>query len=197
MQIVILAQSTIETLFILFSNGALSLSLQQIKEDVDEHNRPINNTLDIIAELVETGADVLSSAELNKLQSEGKNLKSRYDNVADNSDKLLKRLVAGLEELSKFRGEVSAFRSWLEKAYKILEDKEKQLADLRNAAGNTGDLKAFVSDVMTHGADLKFLTISGQKFVDLSKVTILFHLKTLTHSHLRNTLHPSTSSVGS
>ena len=155
--------------------------MQQIKEDVDEHNRPINNTLDIIAELVETGADVLSSAELNKLQSEGKNLKNRYDNVADNSDKLLKRLVAGLEELSKFRGEVSAFRSWLEKAYKILEDKEKQLADLRNAAGNTGDLKAFVSDVMTHGADLKFLTISGQKFVDLSKVNItLLQIQVLT-----------------
>ena len=172
--------------------------MQQIKEDVDEHNRPINNTLDIIAELVETGADVLSSAELNKLQSEGKNLKTRYDNVADNSDKLLKRLVAGLEELSKFRGEVSAFRSWLEKAYKILEDKEKQLADLRNAAGNTGDLKAFVSDVMTHGADLKFLTISGQKFVDLSKVNITpFANPSANFSHLRNTLHPSTNSVAS
>ena len=42
---------------------------------MDEHNRPVNNTLDIIAELVETGADVLSSAELNKLQQEGKQLK--------------------------------------------------------------------------------------------------------------------------
>merc|ERR1719153_1808238 len=144
-------------------------ALKQIKDDVDEHNRPVNNTLDIIAELVETGADVLSTAELNKLQSEGKNLKTRYDNVSNNSDKLLKRLVAGLEELSKFRGEVSAFRSWLDKAYKILEGKERQLADLRNASGNTGDLKTFVSDVMTHGADLKFLTMSGQKFIELSK----------------------------
>ena len=49
--------------------------VQEIKDDVDEHNRPVNNTLDIIAELVETGADVLSSAELNKLQQEGKQLK--------------------------------------------------------------------------------------------------------------------------
>merc|ERR1712061_76129 len=43
--------------------------LKQIKDDVDDHNRPVNNTLDIIAELVETGADVLSAAELNKLQT--------------------------------------------------------------------------------------------------------------------------------
>ena len=90
--------------------------MQQIKDDVDEHNRPVNNTLDIIAELVETGADVLSSAELNKLQADGKQLKSRYDNVSNNSDRLLKRMVGALEELSKFRGEVSAFRNWMEKA---------------------------------------------------------------------------------
>jgi hypothetical protein len=37
-------------------------------------------------------------------------------------------------------------------------------------SGKTDDIKEFVSDVMTHGADLKFLTISGQKFVQLSKV---------------------------
>eukprot|EP00090_Calanus_glacialis_P003456 TRINITY_DN1255_c0_g1_i12.p1 TRINITY_DN1255_c0_g1~~TRINITY_DN1255_c0_g1_i12.p1 ORF type:complete len:5152 (+),score=1465.32 TRINITY_DN1255_c0_g1_i12:61-15516(+) len=144
-------------------------ALKQIKDDVDEHNRPVNNTLDIIAELVETGADVLSSAELNKLQADGKQLKTRYDNVSNNSDRLLKRMVGALEELSKFRGEVSAFRNWMEKAYKVLEDKERQLANLNKVQGNTSEIKDFVSDVMTHGADLKFLTISGQKFVDLSK----------------------------
>ena len=43
-------------------------AMKEIKTDVDDHNRPVNNTLDIIAELVETGADVLSSSELNTLQ---------------------------------------------------------------------------------------------------------------------------------
>ena len=144
---------------------------QQIKDDVDDHNRPVNNTIDIIAELVETGADVLSAAELNKLQGDGKALKIRYDNVSKNSDKLLKRLTGALEELNKFRVESSAFRNWLEKAFKVLEDKEKQLANLNKVQGNTSDIKEFVNDVMTHGADLKFLKISGQKFVDLSKVS--------------------------
>lgn len=93
----------------------------------------------------------------------------RYDNVSKNSDKLLKRLTGALEELNKFRVESSAFRNWLEKAFKVLEDKEKQLANLNKVQGNTSDIKEFVNDVMTHGADLKFLKISGQKFVDLSK----------------------------
>ena len=58
----------------------------------------------------------------------------------------------------------------MEKAYKVLEDKERQLANLNKIQGNTDGIKEFVSDVMTHGADLKFLTISGQKYVQLSKV---------------------------
>lgn len=77
---------------------------------------------------------------------------------------------AALEELGKFRGEMTGFRTWMEKAFKTLEDKERQLANLNRLQGNADDIKNFVSDVMTHGADLKFLTISGQKFVDLSKV---------------------------
>ena len=74
----------------------------QIVQDVDDHNRPVNNTLDIIGELVETGADVLSASELNQLQTEGKKLKERYDFVSDNSDKLLKRMSSSKEELAKF-----------------------------------------------------------------------------------------------
>ena len=140
---------------------------------MDDHNRPVNNTLDIIVDLVENGHDVLSSADLNQLQAEGKRLKERYTNVSDNSDKLLKRMLAAMDELAKFRGEMGTFRSWMDKAFKTLEDKERQLANLNKLQGNGDDLKTFVSDVMTHGADLKFLTISGQKFVDLSKVSVL------------------------
>ena len=86
---------------------------------------------------------------------------------------LSRRLLSALEELSKFRGEMGTFRTWMEKAYKVMEDKERQLANLNKLQGNTDDIKSFVSDVMTHGADLKFLTMSGQKFVDLSKVSCL------------------------
>lgn len=139
---------------------------------MDDHNRPVNNTIDIIVELVETGSDVLSSAELNQLQTEGKRLKERYTYVADSSDKLMKRMASAMDELAKFRGEMGSFRTWMEKAFKTLEDKERQLANLNKLQGNADDIKSFVSDVMTHGADLKFLTISGQKFVDLSKVSL-------------------------
>ncbi len=94
---------------------------------------------------------------------------SRYYNVQDNSDKLLRRMQSAMEELAKFRQEMASFRTWLDKAFRTLEEKERQLASLSNLRGNADDVKQFVNDVMTHGADLKFLTISGQKFVDLCK----------------------------
>ena len=97
-----------------------------------------------------------------------------------------------MEEFHKFGTEMAAFRTWLEKAYKILEDKERQLANLNKVQAGMDEFKAFVSDVMTHGADLKFLTISGQKFVDLSKVggqamqcnIFSYRQKLLPHSNL-------------
>ena len=90
---------------------------------------------------------------------------------------------------------MAIFRTWLEKAYKTLEDKERQLANLNKVQGSIDDIKAFVSDVMTHGADLKFLTISGQKFVDLSKVGgfcihYIFYLENIPHCYMRKYLLP-------
>ncbi len=53
--------------------------LKAVKDDVDEHSRPVSHTWDLIVELTETGADVLSSAELSQLQNEGKRLKERLN----------------------------------------------------------------------------------------------------------------------
>ena len=52
--------------------------------------------------------------------------------------------------------------------------KEGELGNMSNMRENAEGVKTFVAEVMTHGADLKFLTISGQKFIDISKVNTSF-----------------------
>ena len=52
----------------------------------------------------------------------------------------------------------------------VLEAKETELSSLNSLQENSETVKTFLAEVMTHGADLKFLTISGQKFIDISKV---------------------------
>ena len=54
--------------------------------------------------------------------------------------------------------------------------KEGELGNMSNMRENAEGVKTFVAEVMTHGADLKFLTISGQKFIDISKVNTSFLL---------------------
>lgn len=74
-----------------------------MKDDLDSHSRPVASCLDQIRQVVASGGDVLSSDEESTLQKNGHSLKTRYDRAVDRTDKLLKRLTAACEELSKFR----------------------------------------------------------------------------------------------
>lgn len=153
--------------------------MQKIRHDVEDHSRPINNVVDFITEIVETGADVLSSAELSQLQREGKMLKERYNHVDSSSEKLFKCMLSALDELAKFQAETSTFTNWMEKAFRTLEDKEKEMAKLDHLRENGDGIQSFVADVMTHGADLKFLSISAQKFLNSLQVPVTFFLMAL------------------
>jgi hypothetical protein len=71
---------------------------------------------------------------------------------------------------SSFRNELATFCAWLDKARRTLEDKEKSLSNLNKLSTNADSTKEFVSDVIAHQADLRFITMAAQKFVDESKV---------------------------
>lgn len=119
-----------------------------------------------------TGGDVLSSEEISSLEKNGQNIKKRFDKVQDRTEKLLKKLVFARDELSKFKTELSVFCTWMDKAKRILEEKEKVLSDLNKLPSSADSTRDFVSDVIVHQADLRFITMSAQKFVDESKVSV-------------------------
>lgn len=62
----------------------------------------------------------------------------------------------------------------MEGAYRTLEDKESQLSKLNNLPNQSQEVREFVSDVIAHQADLRFITMAAQKFVDESKVCQFF-----------------------
>nr|CAD7258245.1 unnamed protein product [Timema shepardi] len=144
-------------------------TLKQIKDDLDAHQRPVASCLDQIRQVVATGGDVLSGEEVSTLEKNGRSLKSRYERSNDRTDRLLKRLIAAREELSKFRSELTSFVTWLDKARLTLEEKERALSNLNKLHANADSTREFVSDVIAHQADLRFITMAAQKFVDESK----------------------------
>ncbi|XP_032688473.1 microtubule-actin cross-linking factor 1 isoform X36 [Odontomachus brunneus] len=145
------------------------LIMKEIKEDLETHNRPVSSCLDQIRQVVLTGSNVLSSDEVSTLEKNGRSLKTRFDKALDRADKLVKRLTGARDELTKFKNELTTFSIWLEKARSILEEKERSLSDLNKLSSSTDTTRDFISDVIAHQADLRFITMAAQKFVDESK----------------------------
>lgn len=112
---------------------------------------------------------MLSAPEVNALENSGRELRSRVDRAQDRTARLLKRLAAARDELVKLQSELEIFSTWLQSARRTLEDKERALSDLNKLPNQSDSTKEFVSDVIAHQADLRFITMSAQKFVDESK----------------------------
>lgn len=145
-------------------------TMKQIKDDLDQHSGQVSHCGEQIRQLVLTAGDVLSKSEVSALEKSGRNLKTRYDRAVDRTEKLLRRLLVAKEELSKLKSELTTFSTWLGKARRILEDKERSLSDLKHLDSSADSTKEFVTDVIAHQGDLRFITMSAQKFVDESKV---------------------------
>ncbi|XP_011865299.1 PREDICTED: dystonin isoform X20 [Vollenhovia emeryi] len=143
--------------------------MKEIKEDLESHSRPVSSCLDQIRQVVLTGGNVLSSDEVSTLEKNGRSLKTRFDKALDRTDKLVKRLIGARDELTKFKNELTTFSIWLDKARSVLEDKERSLSDLNKLSSSTDTTRDFISDVIAHQADLRFITMAAQKFVDESK----------------------------
>ncbi|XP_017784158.1 PREDICTED: dystonin isoform X28 [Nicrophorus vespilloides] len=160
--------------------------MKQIKEDLNQHSGPVSHCLDQIRQLVLTAGDILSKSEVSTLEKNGRNLKTRYDKTSDRTDKLIRRMLTARDELHKLKGELSGFSSWLDKARRILEDKERALSDLQRLDSSADSTREFVSDVISHQADLRFITMSAQKFVDESKdyLTVLNEFRTTLPSRM-------------
>ncbi|KRG05371.1 dystonin isoform X32 [Drosophila mojavensis] len=144
-------------------------ALKQIKDEIESQQRPVATCLEQIRQIVLTGGDVLSAPEVTTLENSGRELRSRVDRVNDRTLRLLRRLEAGRDELTKLRSELDIFSDWLQLARRTLEDKERSLSDLTRLASQADTIREFVSDVIGHQADLRFITMAAQKFVDESK----------------------------
>ncbi|CAK9830262.1 DST [Anthophora retusa] len=144
-------------------------AMKEIKEDLEAHARPVSSCLDQIRQVVLTGGNVLSSEEVSTLERNGRSLKTRFDRASDRTERMVKRLIAARDELTKFKNELSTFSHWLDNARRVLEEKEHSLSDLNRLNSSTDSTRDFISDVIAHQADLRFITMAAQKFVDESK----------------------------
>ncbi|KAM9412367.1 dystonin isoform 9-T9 [Salvelinus alpinus] len=119
--------------------------------------------------LLDHQAHALLPTDKDKLQRDIQELKGRYNSSLTQAEQQMKQVVQVQEELKKFQGDCEEFEGWLQQA-------EGEVEELGAPAGALNDLteklqrqKSFSEDVISHKGDLRFITISGQKVLDVAK----------------------------
>ncbi|MEQ2193288.1 hypothetical protein XENOCAPTIV_024178 [Xenoophorus captivus] len=119
--------------------------------------------------LLDKQANMLSPDEKERLQRNIQDLKERYETSLTQAELQMKQVQSVQEEMKKFKGDCEEFEDWLKQA-------EVEIAELDAPAGSLNILsdklqkqKMFSEDVISHKGDLRFITMSGQKVLDVAK----------------------------
>lgn len=131
--------------------------------------RPVASCLEQVRQLVLTSGNVLSIAEVTTLENSGRQLRFRVDRAHECTVKLIKHLGNSFDELDKLQGEMHDFSRWLQTAQQVLENEHSYLSDLNQLPAQSVRIKDLQKEIIAHQADLRFITMSTQKFVDEGK----------------------------
>ncbi|KAM9365281.1 dystonin [Pholidichthys leucotaenia] len=123
--------------------------------------------------LLDRQANVLSPEEKEALQRNIQELKGRYEASLTQAEQQMKQVQCVQEELKKFQGDCEEFEGWLSQAEGEIEELEAPAASLNILSDKLQRQKSFSEDVISHKGDLRFITISGQKVLDVAKASAL------------------------
>ncbi|XP_035222927.1 uncharacterized protein LOC118195713 [Stegodyphus dumicola] len=140
-----------------------------LKEELENQQHLVTGCLDEMRQLAQRGIEVLNKEEITLLQGNLISLKKRYDSILNECDRLLRRLTSAFEELQKYKSELDALKEWLNNAQLESKRKEEALSSLTELEKNSEAFRLFSSDVIAHQADLRFITMAAQKFIDESQ----------------------------
>ncbi|XP_029376147.1 dystonin isoform X3 [Echeneis naucrates] len=119
--------------------------------------------------LLDKQANVLSPDEKAKLQKNIQELKGRYEASLTQAEQQMKQVQSVQEELKKFHVDCEEFEGWLDEAEEEIEALGAPAASLNILSDKLQRQKSFSDDVISHKGDLRFITISGQKVLDVAQ----------------------------
>ncbi|XP_039994290.1 dystonin isoform X1 [Xiphias gladius] len=119
--------------------------------------------------LLDKQANMLSPEEKEKLQKNIQELKGRYEASLTQAEQQMKLVQCAQEELKKFQDDCEEFEGWLNQAEGEIEGLGAPAGSLNILSDKLQRQKSFSEDVISHKGDLRFITISGQKVLDVAK----------------------------
>ncbi|XP_047459857.1 dystonin isoform X23 [Mugil cephalus] len=119
--------------------------------------------------LLDKQANVLSPEGKETLQKNIQELKERYETSLTQAEQQMKQVQCVQEELKKFHSDCEEFEAWLKQAEGEVEELGAPAGSLNILSDKLQRQKSFSEDVISHKGDLRFITISGQKVLDVAK----------------------------
>lgn len=119
--------------------------------------------------LLDKQANVLSPEEKDKLQRDIQELKGLYEASLTQAEQQMKQVQCVQEEVKKFQDDCEEFEGWLDQTEGEIEELGAPASCLNILSEKLQRQKSFSEDVISHKGDLRFITISGQKVLDVAK----------------------------
>uniref|UniRef100_A0AAV2JR41 Dystonin n=1 Tax=Knipowitschia caucasica TaxID=637954 RepID=A0AAV2JR41_KNICA len=119
--------------------------------------------------LLDKQANVLSPEEKERLQKNIHELKGRYETSLTQAEQQMKQLQCVQEELKTFQDDCQEFEGWLDQAEDEMQKLETPAGSLNILTDKLLYQRNFSEDVISHKGDLRFITISGQKVLDVAQ----------------------------
>uniref|UniRef100_A0A3B3YUQ0 Dystonin n=1 Tax=Poecilia mexicana TaxID=48701 RepID=A0A3B3YUQ0_9TELE len=156
--------------------NAASLDLDKQYDRVKAHHQEIlSQQQDLIMAtrsaqaLLDKQANMLSPEEKERLQRNIQDLKERYEASLTQAEQQMKQVQSVQEEVKKFEDDCEEFEDWLKQAEGEIESLGAPAGSLNILSDKLQKQKMFSEDVISHKGDLRFITMSGQKVLDVAK----------------------------
>ena len=115
----------------------------------------------------------LKDQDMFKLRNFVNDLKTRYDGVLGQSYGRQNRLSSQTEELKHLQEDKDEMETWLSSAQETIQEAQNNVGTSPEELEEQYNMqREFADDVVNHGADLKYLNKTGEKFLDSSKVSL-------------------------
>ncbi|XP_040905346.1 dystonin isoform X2 [Toxotes jaculatrix] len=156
------------------SNASLDLD-EQYERVKTRHKEILSQQQDMIMAvqsaqaLLDKQANMLSPEEKEKLHKNIQELKGRYEASLTQAEQQMKQVQCVQEELKKFQDDCEEFEGWLDQAERDIKELGAPAGSLNILSDKLQQQKSFSEDVISHKGDLRFITISGQKVLDVAK----------------------------
>nr|XP_006813086.1 PREDICTED: dystonin isoform X1 [Saccoglossus kowalevskii] len=143
---------------------------KNVYDDVNTHQQPIQQAVRNAEKLIDTKGKKIPEDDKSRLQVNINELTTRYEVLTTQSTMRVKKLNTAVDELEKFTDEVVPFEEWLaateDALIKFSTNIPKESDKLKDQRENLVDVE---EDIISHKAELRFVNMSGQKFMENSK----------------------------